>query len=434
MKKVLFYGMGNARDHANHYYSSNFENIDYCSVIQNNNALMEKYANVYVKKSLEEAILFAHDYCPDLIVISNKNDLKNGVYERFIQEGFKVFGINIAATKLETDKVYAKRLMEKYNISTPKYFYTKSKKDACAFFNKNWNNSKFGYVLKVSKDAKKSFDRTSVPDSLEEALVECDRLFETIDNVELLIEERVVGFEISLHLLIKDGKYTILPIVQDYKRKNLYDTGPMTAGIGCVASTEVKYDNILKILEKEVVKPTINMIKAEKIEYNYILYIGVIVDDDGKVLVLEYNTRSGNPEWLAILGLMKCSLLSVYNIYYTNFKKLNNIWIKNTNSIVIYGTTNDYPQCEKSRYSDSILGLNKLNKNIKLFGEHIIKRNEKYFPSGGRIFALCEIGQDFSKVKQSIITNFAKINMKNLYFRRDIISIEEKINQSTYKN
>ena len=90
-------------------------------------------------------------------------------------------------------------------------------------------------------------------------------------------------------------------------------------------------------MEKEVIKPTMNLIEKERIEYNYILYIGVIIDKNNNAFVLEYNTRSGNPEWLAILGLLNCSLISMYDNYYNNFDNLNKMWKREENSVVIYG-------------------------------------------------------------------------------------------------
>jgi phosphoribosylamine--glycine ligase len=430
MKKILFYGLGNARDHANHYYSLNSDKIEYCSIIQNNNSLMEEYDNVYVIQSLNEAIKFAKIYSPDLVVISNRNDLKNGVYDSFKDEGFNVFGIDSIAAKLENNKSFAKKLMKKHKIPSPRYFCTRKLEEARSFLNKNWNKTKHGYVLKVSENAKKSFDRTSVPINLDEALKECERLFASTNNVELIIEERIIGYEISLHIIIKDGEYVLLPIVQDYKKKNENDVGAMTAGMGCVASTDSEYTQLLKMLEKETVIPTINMIKKEKILYNYILYIGVIISEDGKPFVLEYNTRSGNPEWLAILGLMKCPLTCMFDLYYTDFKRINHIWKENNNSVVIYGINSGYPEEEKTVYSNCIDGLDKINKNVKIFGEHIVNRSKKLYPSGGRVFALSYTNSSFDKAKQEIIKNFKLINMENLYFRKDIMSIKDRITKS----
>lgn len=427
MNKVLFYGLGNARDHANHHYSKGIDNTQFFSIIQNNNALMENYDNVYVIKSLNEAINFAKNYNPDLVVISNRKDLNNGVYEEFKRYGFNVFGINKKAAKLESDKIYAKRLMSKYNVPTPNYFYTTSLEKATDFLYKNWNKSKYGYVLKVCKNAKKSFDRTSVPRNLDDAIEETKRLFNTLDNVELLIEECIVGYEISLHILIKDGKYSILPIVQDYKRKYKNNTGPMTAGTSSVASTQIKYDYILKKMEKEVIKPTMNLIEKERIEYNYILYIGVIIDKNNNAFVLEYNTRSGNPEWLAILGLLNCSLISMYDNYYNNFDNLNKMWKREENSVVIYGMLSEYPEFESSIHNEKILGFDKLDETMKLFGENIVRLNNNYYSSGGRVFALGKVSNRFEEAKKDIINSFSLIDMENLYFRDDIVKIEENI-------
>ena len=88
-KKILLYGQGNGRDHVNHIEFMKTKETEIFSLIKNENALMEKYNNVKVIKNINEALLFAKEYKPDLVVISNRADLSEGATEIFRKNGYK---------------------------------------------------------------------------------------------------------------------------------------------------------------------------------------------------------------------------------------------------------------------------------------------------------------------------------------------------------
>nr|MBP3680745.1 hypothetical protein [Clostridia bacterium] len=423
INKIILYGQGNGRDHANHIALMKSNNIEFCSLIRNENALMEQYKNVYYIKSIEDAIRFANDYHPDLIIISNRADLNDGATERFRECGFEVFGITKEVARLETVKEYAKKFMMRNNINTPDYFVADNEDNAIKFVKSNWNKTKYGYVLKVDQFSKNSFERTSVPESLENAIQEINRLFNSTPNAKLIIEERIIGYELSLHILINNGKYTILPLVQDYKKKYPNNEGPMTAGTASVASGKEIPCELLEMLKKYTIEPTITALKKENIEYNYILYIGVMISNDGKPYILEYNTRTGNPEWLALLGLLDKSFAELIEAFYNNIDEISNFWKKDSYSIAMYGFSAGYPEVERKYFNEKIMNLNKISCDTDIIGEHIVKQNNNLVPSGGRVFALRRVGNNFDNVKKEIIQEFYKIKMNGLYFRDDIKQI-----------
>ena len=422
-KKILLYGQGNGRDHINHIELMKSKGIEVISLIKNENALMEQYENVKKIKDLKEAVIFAKEYKPDLVMISNRADLAEGTTEVFQKAGFKVFGISKKAAHLETCKEYAKEFMKRNNISTPNYYITSNEEEAIKYVSNNWNKTKYGYVFKVDQFSKNSFARTAVPNNLEEAIEDIHRLFSLTQNCRLIIEEKIKGYELSVHVFINKDKYSILPMVQDYKKKYPNDEGPMTAGTVSVAEGKSYPTNIEKQLKKDIIEPTIKGMKKENIEYDYILYIGVMVTDDGKLYVLEYNTRTGNPEWLALLGLLNKPFIEVINLFYEDVEKINSCWKKKEISIAMYGFSAGYPEVERSNFNEPILFLDKVKKTTDVIGEHIVSKNNILYPSGGRVFALRRVGKDFEKVKNDIIKDFYKIKMNGLYFRYDIKQI-----------
>lgn len=422
--RIILYGLGNGRDHANHIELAKCRNIEFCSLITNKNALMEKYDNVYYINSVNEAIKFAKKYEADLVIISNRKDLSNGVTEEFRKAGFETFGITKEVAKLETVKEYAKEFMIRNNINTPAYYVTNDENDAIQYVQKNWNKTQYGYVFKVDQFSKNSFERTAVPDNLENAIQDIHRLFNSTPNAKLIIEEKIVGYELSLHVIINNGKYAILPLVQDYKKKYPRNEGPMTAGTASVAENKDIPIELLNKLKNEIIEPTIKGFKNEDIEYNYILYIGVMVSDTGKPYILEYNTRTGNPEWLSILGLLDRPFIDFIESFYNDVEEIENFWKKDCYSITMYGFSAGYPEVERKYFNEKIMNLEKIKKDTDIIGEHIEKRNNDIIPSGGRVFALRKTGKNFDKVKKELIEDFYCIKMNGLYFREDIETIK----------
>lgn len=427
INKIVYYGQGNGRDHINHIYSiNNLENVEIYSIIQNENALMEETKNVIRVSNIEEALKETKKIKPDLVVISNRADLSAGATEIFRKAGFKVFGITKEASLLETSKEYSKGFMIRNNIPTPKYYVANAKKDAIDYVLKNWGQTKNGFVFKVDQFSKNSFERTAVPENLEDAINSIHRLYTSTPNAKLIIEEKIKGYEISLHVLIKNDDYFIFPLVQDYKKKYPNNEGPMTAGTASVASTKVYPEELLKKIKKDIIIPTIQGFKKENIEYDYILYIGLMITEDETPYVLEYNTRTGNPEWLAILGLMSRDLPTLFKNYYDNFTNIKTLWKENEISIAIYGFSAGYPETTRSNYQENIMGLDKINPDLTIIGEHIEKKDGKYYPSGGRVFALMNSGSNFETLKENIVNNFYNVDMNGLYFRYDIKELFDK--------
>jgi len=423
IKKILFYGKGNGRDHANHISSSLSKNIETYSIIQNENALMEKEKKVIRSNCLKKTLDIAKEINPDLVVISNRADLANGISKIFENEGYNVFGISDSVAKLETCKEYAKEFMIRNKIRTPKYFVTNNQEEALKYILENWNKTKYGYVFKVDQFSKNSFERTAVPETIEEAEQCIYRLFNSTPNARLIIEEKIKGVELSLHVLIKGEEYCILPMVQDYKKKYPNDEGPMTAGAASVACGYDYPVQLTQFLKNDIIEPTIKGFLNENIIYNYILYIGIMITPEGIPYVLEYNTRTGNPEWLALMGLLNLPLSELLEKYYNDFDSINKFWSKEKTSVAVYGFSSGYPETERTIFEEKIMCFESLKKDTEIMGEHIIKRDNELYPNGGRVFALRRTGKEFDMVKKELIEEFFKIKMNGLYFRSDISKI-----------
>ncbi|MDC9623297.1 MULTISPECIES: hypothetical protein [Xenorhabdus] len=111
-----------------------------------------------------------------------------------------------------------------------------------------------------------------------------------------------------MHVLCTGNDYFILPLVQDYKRLCDGNEGPMTHGMAALAFNGRYPNKLIENIKSRVIEPTLLGLQKEGMEYHSILYFGLMIIEDTPWL-LEYNVRSGNPEWISILGLLQADLI-----------------------------------------------------------------------------------------------------------------------------
>ncbi len=126
---------------------------------------------------------------------------------------------------------------------------------------------------------------------------------------QILIEDCLFGDETSVLVVVSGRDYVILPVSQDHKRIGDGDTGPNTGGMGTYSPAEVVTPELLARIDREIVKPSVDAIAAEGIDFRGTLFIGIMLTADGPS-VLEYNTRFGDPETQVVLPRIESDFLS----------------------------------------------------------------------------------------------------------------------------
>ena len=306
--------------------------------------------------------------------------------------------------------------MRRHNIPTPDYHVVHNLETAEFYLSKNWNKTKCGYVVKTDLSLSNSYDCTEIPETLDEALVSVRRLYKQSDGCKLILEERISGYELSLHILVDGENYYVMPPVQDYKKLLPNNEGPMTHGVAAVAMSMCYPQTLYKNLCSQVIEPTLQGLLRDGFNYHSVLYIGLMIDKD-QPQVLEYNVRAGNPEWISLMGLLNTSLINLIDDW-----DGQDIWKDECFSVTSYALTAGYPQTIRSQYDEQISYINHVN-TVNIFGESIVSRDGKLYPSGGRVFALQQIGSNFDIIKQDIIGAYNTIRMNGLYYRDDIYPI-----------
>ena len=298
--KLLVVGSG-GREHALCWKLAQSEQVGqiFCLPGNGGTALERKTTNVEIDvlnfPSISE---FCLSNQIDLIVIGPDNPLAEGIVDYLQEKGLRVFGPTRQAAKLEWSKSHAKTFMARHSIPTPRFVVCQSNEEA----QRELSNNPWAQVIKV--DGLALGKGVFVCNSSEDAQLVCNDIFlenKFGDAAEtLLLEEKIIGQELSL-LLLCDGKtFTPLASSQDYKRRFDGDHGSNTGGMGAYSpvALHTQYEAIIK---ETILTPLKAALLSEDWQYRGVLYIGIIVgfseqDRTIRPRVLEFNARFGDPE------------------------------------------------------------------------------------------------------------------------------------------
>jgi phosphoribosylamine--glycine ligase len=269
-----------------------------------------KVTNVTSVKDTDFAglVAFAKEKNVNLLVPGPEAPLVAGIVDYFHRNGppgLKVFGPSEAAARMEGSKTFSKDFMKRHAIPTASYANFSSHAAASAYLDSVAHN----VVIKASGLA--AGKGVIIPATKQEAQnalkdIMLDKEFGSAGD-EVVIEELLVGDELSI-LTFSDG-HTIksLPPAQDHKRIGENDTGPNTGGMGTYAPTRIAPQSVLDTIDRDILQPTIDGMRAEGYIFKGVLFTGLMMTSDGPK-VLEYNVRFGDPETQSLLALMESDL------------------------------------------------------------------------------------------------------------------------------
>ncbi|MBC7333634.1 MAG: phosphoribosylamine--glycine ligase, partial [Actinobacteria bacterium] len=311
--KVMVIGSG-AREHCLVWKISRSSYVDKIYAVPGNAGISEIAECVDLgigKDSFNDLVNFAEDKKIDLTVVGPEAPLVDGIVDFFTERGFKIFGPTRDAAMLEGSKVFTKRLLQKYKIPTPDgvVFGKEEYEDALSYV-ESISDESFPVVVKADglaagKGVVIAEDREKAIEAIRNCFVK--KIFGDSGS-RIIIEEFLVGFEVSI-LCLCDGE-TIIPmaLAQDYKRIYEGDRGKNTGGMGSYSPVPSVTHEVYERILNEIIYPTYRAIKEEGICYKGILYGGLLISD-GKPYLLEYNCRFGDPETQAILPRLEDDLV-----------------------------------------------------------------------------------------------------------------------------
>ncbi len=355
-----------------------------------------------------------------MVIVGPEDPLVRGIADYFSEnEALKnvmLIGPSKRGALLEGSKQRAKEFMLHHNIPTAAYAsFTAKSLNAGKSFLETLNPP---YVLKA--DGLAAGKGVLILDNLEEAKQELENMLAHNKfgeaSATVVIEEFLDGIELSVFVLTDGKNYKILPTAKDYKRIGEGDTGLNTGGMGAISPVPFADEVLMKKIEDRIVKPTVNGLLEEEIDYKGFVFIGLIKVGN-EPYVIEYNVRMGDPETEAVFPRIKTDLVDLFEATYLQKLDAIDIEIDERSAVTVMLVSGGYP--EDFRKGMEILGLENIEDSIVFHGG-TKKESNKILTNGGRVLAVTSLDIDFKKALKKSYQNIEKLSFDRMNYRTDI--------------
>ena len=417
---ILVLGSG-GREHTFTYKIKSSSSCDQLFVAPGNAGTAEIATNVDISVNDFEAIKnFVLDHNIKMVVVGPEDPLVNGIFD-FFKENSELQEVNVIGPSkrgalLEGSKERAKEFMTMHNIPTAAYqSFTVESLDAGKSF---LETLKPPYVLKA--DGLAAGKGVLIIDNLNEAKSELENMLANqkfgAASKKVVIEEFLDGIELSVFVLTDGKNYKILPTAKDYKRIGEGDTGLNTGGMGAISPVPFADRAFMTKIEERIVKPTVDGLAEEEIDYKGFIFIGLIkVGDEPKVI--EYNVRMGDPETEVVLPRIKTDLVKLFDHVGSQSLDQINLDIDDRSATTVMVVSGGYPEdYEKGK---QITGIENIKDSIVFHAGTKIQGNE-VVTNGGRVIAVTSFGKDFKEALSKSYINVDKLSFEGMYYRKDL--------------
>lgn len=413
--KVLLLGSG-GREHALAFALSKGKALDTLYIAPGNPGMEQLGINVKLDMGdfhmVEEFVL---ENEISLIVVGPEAPLVAGITDHFKKYGhIQVIGPSAEGAQLEGSKAFSKKFMQRHHIPTAAYFECDATnlQQGIDFL----RTMKSPYVLKADGLAagKGVLIIDDVVDA-EETLAEMLNGMFGEASATVVIEEFLSGIEFSVFALTNGKQYVILPEAKDYKRIGEGDQGLNTGGMGAVSPVPFVDDAMKSKVIEKIVKPTVQGLAAENIDYQGFLFFGLI-NVKGEPYVIEYNCRMGDPETEVVFPRISSDVLEMMKACAGHQLDQYHLEVNPQTAVTVMMVSDGYPgDYEKGK-----------DINIEYQGESLVFhagttiKEGKLVTSGGRVLAVTSFANSIKEAAMASYKAIDEIYFEGAYFRRDI--------------
>lgn len=416
---ILIIGSG-GREHAFAWKISQSPKIDQLFIAPGNAGTADYGINLEIEvtdfQAIRKAVL---DMNINMVVVGPEVPLVEGIHDFFLADELlkevPVIGPTSNGARLEGSKDYAKEFMIRHNIPTAAYMsVTKNNLEQGIKF---MLSLKAPYVLKADGlAAGKGVLIIEDPFEAEQSLREMLGGMFGQASETVVIEEFLSGIECSVFALTDGKNYKILPVVKDYKRIGAGDTGLNTGGMGAISPVSFAGEVFMKKVEERIIVPTVNGLQRDGINYKGFIFFGLI-SVNSEPVVIEYNVRMGDPETEAVILRIKSDLVDLFEGVAKGDLADRQLEIDTDSAVTVMVVAGGYPGAYDK--GDVISDLDKVSGSILFHSGTKISGNN-VVTNGGRVIAISSKGKDFREALILSYKNAAKIQFKNMYFRKDL--------------
>ena len=417
---VLILGSG-GREHAFAWKIAKSSSCNQLFIAPGNAGTAEVGTNVNIDVNDFESIKkFVLTENIELVLVGPEDPLVNGIYNFFkedeVLKNISLIGPSKEGAQLEGSKQFAKEFMFRHNIPTAKY--QAFSKDNLAEGYTFLESLETPYVLKA--DGLAAGKGVLILNDLQEAKDElkamvADAKFGTASST-VVIEEFLEGIELSVFVLTDGDSYKILPSAKDYKRIGEGNTGLNTGGMGAISPVPFADRFYIEKVEREIVRPTIEGLKKDNIQYKGFIFIGLI-NVKGEPKVIEYNVRMGDPETEVVIPRIKSDLLNLLKGIDDGTFSEKDLEINEEVATTVMLVSGGYPEVYKK--GEEISGIEEVEGSI-VFHAGTKNDNGKIITNGGRVISLTSFGETIEEALIKSFSSAERIDFKGKYYRKDI--------------
>lgn len=362
---------------------------------------------------------FAQSESIDFVVVGPEGPLCAGLVDRLSDVGIKAFGPSAAAARLEGSKGFMKDLCAKYDIPTAAYGRFTDAEAAKAYIREQ------GAPIVVKADGLAAGKGVTVAETVDEALAAVDDAL--LDGrfgsagAEVVVEECLIGEEVSVFILCDGTSALTLASAQDHKAVFDGDTGPNTGGMGAYSPAPVMNEALAEIVDESIVAPTLKAMAKEGCPYSGVLFAGIMVTESGPKL-LEYNVRFGDPECQVLMTRMMSDPLPALIASADGVLDTFDLrWYDEVALTVVMasqGYPGDYEKGSKIKGIDAAMAS---DKTVMVFHAGTsLDPTGKLLATGGRVLNVTARGATVKEAQARAYAAVAHIDWPEGFCRRDI--------------
>jgi phosphoribosylamine--glycine ligase len=413
--KLLIIG-GGAREHSLVWKLLQSPRVEEIYVAPGNAGTSLAAHNLNISPSeLESLAQVAEEKKIDLTVVGPEAPLAAGIVDLFGERGLPVFGPTRAATEIESSKVFARGLMERYGIPCASGAVFSSFVEARDYIMEQQP------PLVIKADGLAAGKGVTVANSIEDAL---EALSNTMEKRafgsagdRVIVEECLQGEEVST-FAFTDGE-TVVPIVSacDYKRAFDGDRGPNTGGMGSYGPPRFFSQSLMERAMRTILEPAVRAMAQEGRPYRGVLYGGLMMTAEGPK-VLEFNARFGDPENQVVMPRLNTDLVEIMMAVVNDTLDEIDIECSDEACVGVVMASGGYPGSYQTGFP--ITGLDELDEGILVFHAGTRMEGEQVLTSGGRVLTVAASGRTVDEARARVYSNIPRIHFHGCHYRNDI--------------